>query len=61
MALVPSGALMLVIGVAAAVRCLRELPLKTWRWSSQALMALLMVCLIGSHAVAGRFGMVGSI
>jgi hypothetical protein len=56
MALVPSGALMLVIGVAAAVRCLRELPLKPWRWSSQALMALLMVCLIGSHAVAGRFG-----
>lgn len=47
---------MLVIGVFSAVRCLRELPLKPWRWSSQALMALLILCMIGGHAVAGRFG-----
>jgi len=56
MAIYPTGFLMLVIGVAAAVRCLRELPSPPWRWSSQALMALLLVCLIGAHAVAGQFG-----
>jgi hypothetical protein len=53
---IPVGALLLMIGVAAAVRCLLELPAKPWRWSSQALMALLLVCLIGAHAVAGQFG-----
>jgi hypothetical protein len=52
----PIGFLMLVIGVAAAVRCLRELPARPWRWSTQGLMALLLVCLIGAHAVAGQFG-----
>ena len=52
----PVGFLMLVIGVAAAVRCLRELPARPWRWSTQGLMALLLVCLIGAHAVAGQFG-----
>jgi hypothetical protein len=53
---IPVGALLLVIGVAALARCLLELPAWPWRWSSQALMALLLVCLIGAHAVAGRFG-----
>jgi len=52
----PIGFLMLVIGVAAAVRCLRELPARPWRWSTQGLVALLLVCLIGAHAVAGKFG-----
>ena len=56
MNLLPIGALLLVIGVAAAVRCMLELPTKPWRWSAQALMALLLVCLIAAHAVAGRFG-----
>ena len=53
---IPAGALLLVVGVAAAVRCLRELPARPWRWTSQGLMALLLVCLIGGHAVAGQFG-----
>jgi hypothetical protein len=52
----PVGALMLCIGVAAAVRCCMEPRARLCRWSSQALMALLLVCLIGAHAVAGRFG-----
>ncbi|MGO9778134.1 MAG: hypothetical protein ACLQGT_01760 [Terracidiphilus sp.] len=52
----PIGFLLIVIGLAAAVRCLRELPAWPWRWSSQALMALLLVCLVGAHAVAGQFG-----
>jgi hypothetical protein len=53
---IPVGALLLAIGVAALARCLMELPAWPWRWSSQALMALLLVCLIGAHAVAGQFG-----
>jgi hypothetical protein len=53
---IPVGALLLVIGVAALACCLLELPAWPWRWSSQALMALLLVCLVGAHAVAGRFG-----
>jgi hypothetical protein len=56
MALIPVGSLMLVIGVAAALRCLLELPAWPWRWRSQGLMALLLACLIGAHAVAGQFG-----
>jgi hypothetical protein len=56
MDLIPAGALLLVIGVAAAARCLLELPARPWRWTSQGLMALLLVCLIGAHAVAGQFG-----
>lgn len=56
MAVIPAGALMLVIGVAAVVRCLLELPARPWRWTSQGLMGLLLVCLIGGHAAAGRFG-----
>ena len=53
---IPVGALLLVIGVAALACCLRELPAWPWCWSSQALMALLLVCLVGAHAVAGQFG-----
>jgi hypothetical protein len=56
MALHPAGLLLLIIGVAAAVRCLRELPARPWRWTSQGLMALALVCLIGGHAAAGQFG-----
>jgi hypothetical protein len=56
MALIPAGALLLAIGVAAAVRCLLEVPARPWRWTSQGLMALLLVCLIGGHAAAGQFG-----
>jgi hypothetical protein len=56
MAVIPVGALLLVIGVAAAARCFLELPARPWRWTSQGLMALLLVCLIGAHAAAGRFG-----
>jgi len=56
MSLIPVGTLMLVIGVAAAVRCLLELPARPWRWTSQGLMALLLVCLIAAHAAAGQFG-----
>jgi hypothetical protein len=56
MDLIPAGALLLAIGVAAAARCVLELPAKPWRWTSQGLMALLLACLIGAHAVAGRFG-----
>jgi hypothetical protein len=52
----PMGALLLVIGMAAAARCLLELPTRPRRWSSQALMALLLTCLIGAHAAAGKFG-----
>ena len=52
----PIGFMMLVIGAVAAVRCLRELPAWPWRWSAQGLMALLLACLIGAHATAGRFG-----
>jgi hypothetical protein len=47
---------MLLIGAAAAVVCIRELPAMPWRWTSQGLMALLLVCLIGGHAAAGQFG-----
>ncbi|MGD0901877.1 MAG: hypothetical protein ABR924_02945 [Terracidiphilus sp.] len=53
---IPAGALLLVVGVAAAARCFREFPARPWRWTSQGLMALLLVCLIGAHAVAGQFG-----
>jgi hypothetical protein len=56
MSLIPVGTVLLVIGVAAAARCFHELPAWPWRWTSQGLMALLLVCLIGAHAVAGRFG-----
>jgi len=56
MAHIPSGILLLAIGVAATVRCLRELHSRPSRWSSRGLMALLLVCLIGAHAVAGQFG-----
>jgi hypothetical protein len=56
MARIPAGILLLAIGVAATVRCLRELRSRPSRWSSQGLMALLLVCLIGAHAVAGQFG-----
>ncbi|MFZ1084196.1 MAG: hypothetical protein WAN35_04450 [Terracidiphilus sp.] len=56
MTVITSGILMLLIAVAAAVCCLRELPARPWRWSSQALMALLLVCLVGAHAAAGQFG-----
>ena len=52
----PAGFAMLVIGVAAAVVCIRELPAKPWRWTAQGLMALLLVCMIGGHAAAGQFG-----
>ena len=52
----PSGFLMVLIGVGATVLCIQEIPAKPWRWSSQGLMALLLVCLIGAHAVAGQFG-----
>ncbi len=55
MAFHPAGFVLFVIGVAAAVRCLRELPAKPWRWTSQGLMALLLVCLIGGQAAAGQF------
>lgn len=56
MTVIPVGTLLLVVGVAALARCLMELPAWPWRWSSHALMALLLVCLIGAHAVAGQFG-----
>jgi hypothetical protein len=56
MAVQPAGFVLLLIGVAAAWRCLQELPAMPWRWSSQGLMALLLVCLIGGHAAAGQFG-----
>jgi len=49
-----AGFPMLVIGVAAAVQCIRELPARPWRWTSHGLMALALACLIGGHAVAGR-------
>jgi hypothetical protein len=52
----PVGVVLLVIGVAAAALCLRELPARPWRWTSQGLMALVLVCLIGGHAAAGQFG-----
>ncbi len=52
----PIGFLMLVVLVAAAVRCLQELPAKPWRWTSRGLMALALLCLIGGHAAAGQFG-----
>jgi len=56
MACIPAGFVMLVIGVAAAVVCIRQLPSPPWRWRSQGLMALLLVSLIGAHAAAGQFG-----
>jgi hypothetical protein len=56
MAFIPIGALLLVIGVAAASRCLLELPVQPRRWSAQGLMALLLLCLIGAHSAAGQFG-----
>lgn len=56
-----AGFPMLAIGVAAAVECIRELPLKPWRltashgpWTSNGLMALALVCVVGGHAVAGK-------
>jgi hypothetical protein len=52
----PIGVLMLLAALAALVRCLRELPAWPWHRSSQALMALLLICLVGAHAVAGQFG-----
>jgi hypothetical protein len=56
MAIQPAGFVMLAIGVAATLQCFRELPARPWRWSSQGLMAMVLVCLIGGHAAAGRFG-----
>ncbi|MGD0546450.1 MAG: hypothetical protein ABR991_01320 [Terracidiphilus sp.] len=48
------GIMLIAIGVAAAARCYRELPARPSHWSSQGLMALLLLCLIGAHSVAGR-------
>jgi hypothetical protein len=56
MVFLPAGLAMLLICVAAGMRCSRELPAWPWRWTSQGLMALLLVCLIGAHAAAGQFG-----
>ena len=49
-----AGFPMLVIGVVAAAHCIRELPARPWRWTSHGLMALVLACLIGGHAVAGK-------
>jgi hypothetical protein len=54
----PIGLILLLIGVAAAARCLQELPAKPWRWTSQGSMAFALLCLIGGHALAGHFGWV---
>jgi len=56
MAFQPAGFVLLLIGVAAAMRCFEELPARPWRWTSPSLIALLLVCLIGAHAAAGQFG-----
>jgi hypothetical protein len=50
------GILLVAIGVAAVVRCFRELKTNAWRWTSGSLMALVLVCLIGGHAAGGQFG-----
>jgi hypothetical protein len=56
MALIPVGCVLLVIGVAVVLRYGRKLLSSGCRWTSQELMALVLVCIIGGHAVAGRFG-----
>jgi len=56
MAFHPAGFVLVVVGVAAAVLCCRELPAWPWRWTSRGLMALALVCLIGGQAAAGQFG-----
>ena len=56
MAFHPAGFVLVVVGVAAAVVCFRELPEWPWRWTSRGLMALALVCLIGGQAAAGQFG-----
>ncbi|MGP8268743.1 MAG: hypothetical protein ACLQLH_01640 [Terracidiphilus sp.] len=52
----PVGLVVLTIGVAAAVRCYKELPARPWRWTSHGLMALGLVCLVDGYAAGGRFG-----
>jgi hypothetical protein len=56
MAVHPVGLLLLVIGAVVAVRYYRELSANGWRWTPNSLMALVMVCMIGAHAAAGKFG-----
>ncbi|MGD0730930.1 MAG: hypothetical protein ABR956_06680 [Terracidiphilus sp.] len=50
------GFLLLVIGVAAVVRCFRELAANHWHWTSQGLMAFALACMVGGHVAAGRIG-----
>jgi len=50
------GMLLLLIGVPAACRVLQDLLATPRRWSSNGLMSLVLLFLIGGHAVAGRFG-----
>jgi hypothetical protein len=52
-----AGLLLLLVGVAAAIRCVRELGgTARGSWTPNALMSLLLVCLIAGHAAAGHFG-----
>jgi hypothetical protein len=52
-----AGLLLILVAVAAAIRCVRELGVTDRvSWTSNALMSLALVCLIAGHAAAGHFG-----
>ena len=51
-----TGMVLLLIGVAVACICLRDLCIKPHRWTSRGLMALALAAMIAGQAVAGRFG-----
>lgn len=51
-----AGCTLLVIGVVVLLRYGQVLLDGGWRWTSRSLMALVLLCMIGGHAVAGRFG-----
>lgn len=50
------GFALLVIAIAAGVRCCRELRANSWHWTSQALMAFALICLAGGHLSGGAIG-----
>jgi hypothetical protein len=52
----PVGYLLLVIGAAATWRWGPEALTRPRRWTSQGLTSLVLGCMIGGHALAGRFG-----
>lgn len=51
-----AGLFLALSGIAAGSRCLPEIRARLRDWSSDALMALVLVCMVLGHALAGQFG-----